>query len=130
MNITITSSLAKGVQELEKKLKIMKDLHNGPKNVTVGYSAPYAIYVHENLEIDHPAHDGYNCGGQAKFLEIPMKEMRGDLQKYIAERLRKGAKIGPTLLSAGLKVQRASQKIVPVHTGRLRRSAFTELTDV
>jgi hypothetical protein len=34
--------------------------------LAVGYSAPYAIYVHENLQAHHPI-------GQAKFLETPAR---------------------------------------------------------
>ncbi len=35
----------------------------------IRYVAPYAIYVHENLEVAHPHHaHNPNCHGQAKFL--------------------------------------------------------------
>lgn len=42
--------------------------------IIVAFTAPYAVYVHENLEIMHPIHPGYNCGGRAKFLEIALQE--------------------------------------------------------
>lgn len=38
----------------------------------IGFYQPYAMYVHENMEIKHPVHihNGveYDCGGEAKFL--------------------------------------------------------------
>jgi len=41
---------------------------------TVGYSLPYALRQHEELEYNHP------MGGEAKFLEKPFEENK---QKYI-----------------------------------------------
>ena len=45
-----------------------------PDYIIVTFTAPYASYVHENLEIAHPHHGGRNCGGRAKFLEIALQE--------------------------------------------------------
>lgn len=46
--------------------------------IVVGFSSPYAVYVHENLAIKHPIHaHGRNCGGRAKFLEIAATEILG-----------------------------------------------------
>lgn len=42
--------------------------------IIITFTAPYASYVHENLEIAHPHHGGRNCGGRAKFLEIALQE--------------------------------------------------------
>lgn len=99
----------------------------------VGYKAPHAIYVHENLEIDHPLHvDGSgsvrDCGGQAKFLEQPAREMLGSLGAEMAKmrRQKKGLRYSiQTLLD---RLYRASQKLVPVDTGALKRSGYTKLT--
>jgi hypothetical protein len=45
-----------------------------------GPSAPYAIYVHENLEAHHPV-------GQAKFLESAILEARGEIGQNIIMRI-------------------------------------------
>jgi hypothetical protein len=42
-------------------------------SVIVGYTEEYAIFVHENLEANHPV-------GQAKFLEQPLQE---NTDKYV-----------------------------------------------
>lgn len=99
----------------------------------VGYSAPYAIYVHENMEIDHPLHvDGSgsvrDCKGQAKFLEIPAREIlptvAGELAKM--KRNKKGLRYSiQTILD---RILRESRKLVPWMTGNLYRSGFTRLT--
>lgn len=43
-------------------------------SVVIAFTAPYASYVHENLNISHPIHGDRNCGGRAKFLEIATQE--------------------------------------------------------
>jgi predicted GTPase len=48
-----------------------------------GPAAPYAVYVHENLEAFHK-------NGQAKFLESVILESAPHLANRIAERVRKG----------------------------------------
>ena len=47
-------------------------------DVQVGYTAAYAVYVHENLEARH------RPGKSAKYLENPMKQNRDKLLKIIA----------------------------------------------
>lgn len=47
--------------------------------IVIGFTAPYATYVHENLEIKHPVHrNNPNCAGRAKFLEIALQEFFPD----------------------------------------------------
>lgn len=60
-----------------------------------GSAAPYAYFVHENLETNHNAphrdpRDGkeYTCGGQAKFLESAVREGIEGLGARIAERMK------------------------------------------
>jgi hypothetical protein len=103
------------------------------KMVRVGYSAPYAMKVHENLEIDHEVH---GCGGQAKFLEQPARQYRDAMASIVrAEVIGRG---GPEdlvesilrgMLKAGLALKEESQRLVPVQTGRLRDSAFVHVED-
>jgi len=52
--------------------------------IQIGYggaAAPYAIYVHERLDLRHKV-------GKAKFLEDPMKEALPKLPSSISERMR------------------------------------------
>lgn len=61
-----------------------KPVING-REVTVsievgGSAAPYAIYVHENLEVDHP-------NGQAKFLESTINESAPFMAARLAKRI-------------------------------------------
>lgn len=47
--------------------------------IVIAFTAPYASYVHENMEIAHPNHtSNTNCGGRAKFLEIALQEFFPD----------------------------------------------------
>jgi hypothetical protein len=87
----------------------------------VGYSAPYAVYVHENLTANHPN------GGQAKFLEQPMRAMRDDLAAIISRSLHGKNGLEEGLRRAGQTLLEASQALVPVDTGFLRSSGFVEV---
>lgn len=89
-------------------------------NVRVGYTAAYAVHVHENTQAFHRV-------GQAKFLEQPARELQGELAKVVVEYSKRGATLAQALFVAGLKLQRESQKLVPVHTGALKASAFTRI---
>lgn len=89
-------------------------------SVTVGYTQAYALFVHENLAAVHPI-------GQAKFLEQPARTMASELSQYIKNALKAKKTLSQALLLAGLKLQAASQKLVPVKTGALKGSAFTRL---
>ncbi|KKN23036.1 hypothetical protein LCGC14_0909070 [marine sediment metagenome] len=68
------------------------------------------------------------AGQQAKFLEQPFREMNasGETRRNIVAAIKGGATLIQALLLAGLRIQRASQKIVPVDLGNLKGSAFTE----
>lgn len=56
---------------------------DGGNQVIIGFTAPYATYVHENLEIKHPYHESNpDCGGQAKFLEKALQEFFPDRQVW------------------------------------------------
>lgn len=89
-------------------------------SVLVGYTQAYGIYVHENLEANHPV-------GQAKFLEEPARELADEMGAIVSKAMERGATLAQALLLAGLFLQRASQKLVPVDTGALKGSAFTRL---
>ena len=102
------------------------------KSVLVGYRANYAIYVHEippsvslAKRMGGKRTAQHKPGKQWKFLEQPAREMRGELARIIQRALKNGAKMQDALMLAGLRLQRESQKIVPVDTGNLKGSAFT-----
>lgn len=107
-----------------KLKKIFQDsLKNTKKaSVAVGYTANYAIYVHEmvNAVFQRPQ-------AEAKFLEKPVREMKNILLAQIEADLAMGIPLDQALFRAGLALQRASQEIVPVDTGNLRASAFTRI---
>ena len=144
------------VHRLRATLRAMEKLeresmrkNNG--SVVVGYAASYAVHVHEDLEAKHGAE--YNAaygrefgkrdkkgrflkgtGGkhsrgpdqQAKFLEKPAREMQDEIARTITQGVKNGLGLVKAQVVAGLLLQRASQKIVPVDLGNLRGSAFTE----
>lgn len=85
----------------------------------VGYTADYAIFVHEDLEAYHPV-------GQAKFLEEPAKAVTGSVAK---KALQQGATLKQAITLEALALQAASQDLCPVDTGNLKGSAFIEVTD-
>lgn len=85
--------------------------------VQVGYTARYAVYVHEDLETTHK-------NGEAKFLEKAARKvaprMRGIVAKYVKQK--KGLLNG--LKEAGDLLLAESNKKVPVDTGWLKSSGF------
>lgn len=118
--------------------------------VVVGYTASYAMAVHENIEMkwrglprsgevryaapgqvttghESTGRAGLYWGpaGQAKFLEGPAREMGDELGRITSEAVKRGKTFAQGLVLAGLRLQRESQKRVPVDTGNLRGSAFT-----
>lgn len=111
--------LDKLFQTLDKLRRDSERKNNG--NVVVGYSAAYAVYVHENLESRHTV-------GEAKYLEKPARKLIGSgvVGKVIIAARTQGIQVVKALLIVGLRLQRESQKLVPVDTGNLKGSAFTE----
>jgi hypothetical protein len=81
----------------------------------VEYTAPYAAYVHENLEVHHN-------NGQAKYLEEPARAMGPALGKQAAELMRGGMRLEAACRICMLELLRASQELVPVRNGFLKRS--------
>jgi hypothetical protein len=110
-------------------------------SVVVGYTANYALYVHENMAIWPP---GMRLAGQPrsrgrgaywdpqgrarpKFLEEPLRTHRDVLAQIVIDMLARGKSLTQALLAAGLRLQRESQMLVPVDTGNLKNSAFTRV---
>jgi hypothetical protein len=111
-----------GIDSLRKRLEGLKDKYVKPgedKSVVVGYTARYAVWVHERQAKHAP-------GKQWKYLEEPARRLSdGYLGLLIRDAMKGGATLIQALYIAGLRLQRASQEIVPIDTGNLRGSAFT-----
>lgn len=110
----------KGVESVVGSLRDLAAKAKGDTDVVVlvGFTASYAIYVHENMQAAHPT-------GQAKFLEDPLRTGKAQMMQIITTAVRQGKTIGQALLLAGLWLQGEAQKLCPVDTGALRASAFT-----
>lgn len=138
------------LRKLEKLERAANRKHTG--DVVVGYGASYASFVHENVEMklkgkprgsktrkrDKQGKFVEGGGGyrghywdpqgraQAKFLEEPARTYRKAMAKIVVDVTRATGSMMKGLLFAGLRLQRESQKLVPVETGNLKGSAFTE----
>ena len=112
------------IERLQHKLEKLVDRYRseGTPSVVVGYTANYAIYVHERQARHSP-------GKQSKFLEQPAREMGAEIGDTIALAVKRGVKLLPALYMGGVKLQTASERIVPVDTGNLRGSSFTARED-
>lgn len=111
----------KGVNKMISKFKRLERKSKREDNVTVlvGYTANYALKVHEDLNAAHTV-------GQSKYLEQPARELNKELVTIIKSiRIATGSLL-KGLLTAGLRLQRASQLLVPIDTGNLKGSAFTK----
>lgn len=113
-----------------------KALADSGHSVVVGYTAAYALPVHENIEMKlkgQPRPKGrgryWDPQGraQAKFLEQPARELGPELGRIVGQAVKKGLPLIVGLQLAGLRLQRASQRLVPVDTGNLKNSAFTRI---
>lgn len=113
------SAVLLGIKNWRKAMAIEKKRRKSA-SVIVGYTANYAIYVHEMVGANFK-----RPGSQAKFLEQPARAMQGKVRKFVLQSLKNGGSVEDGLFAAGLKLQRDSMKIVPVDTGFLRASAFT-----
>lgn len=112
-----------GDRSLRRKLKKLSKNSKGA-TILVGYTANYAIYVHENVGANFQ-----RPGSQAKFLETPLRENSKKYVGIVAKTIKSGGSFTQGLMLAGLSLQRDSQKLCPVDTGNLRASAFTRKED-
>lgn len=112
------------ITQLQSKLVKLVNRYrsDGTPSVVVGYTASYAVYVHEKPAKHVP-------GTQWKFLEQPARELGRELGSMISRSLSNGVKLLQALYLAGLRLQRASQQIAPVDTGNMRAGAFTARED-
>lgn len=108
-----------GFSDLHKKLAVMQK-QKAPEPVLIGYSAPYAIHVHENMMAHHP-------NGEAKFLVKAIIEQTKAVRRYITKRIKAGDKMQDVLIAVANMYMDASDKKVPVATGALRASRYVKV---
>lgn len=111
--------IVEGISDLVEKLRgrANKSMKKDEGFFTVGYSAPYAIYVHENLQANHEH-------GQAKFLERPTRELHGELARSIRTDVGKDLGLEMANKNAAISLLKASQELVPTDTGALKASGY------
>ena len=141
MKIEGTEELIKALKDRAKKWLGESDaMARGGKgsSVVTGFTAGYALSVHENLEMrgaGKPRRSGHGLywdpQGIAgpKFLENPARELSnsGELSRILTSLVRSGKTVMQGLLACGLRIQREAQQRVPVDTGVLKASAFTRV---
>jgi len=109
-----------GLKSLKATLKkLVKKYGPAKPSVVVGYTANYAVYVHENKSAKHKA------GKSAKFLEGPARAKSKQISDKIEGGLKIGVALDDALLLGGQQLQRESEIVVPIEFGALRGSAFT-----
>ena len=109
--------------ELEIKLKAMANEAGlkGNVSVVVGYTQTYAVKVHEDLTARHKE------GKEAKYLETPARRLAPEIKRTVRREYAKTRDMEMSLLVGGLRLQRESQKIVPIDTSALKASAYSAL---
>lgn len=117
-----------------RKRKVESELKH---HVVVGYSAPYAVYVHENMEMKlegepRPSGIGVYWGrptapGQSKFLEEPARTKAKLIGVRTAQVAKSTGSIIRALKAGGNLLKTESQNLVPVEYGDLKDSAYVEV---
>lgn len=97
--------------------RIRKAAGDKDVQVRVGYNAPYALVVHEDMEAHHD-------NGQAKFLEQPARQNGKIYGQLVSDALKQGKTMRQALMSAATALKLDSQALCPVDTGALKQSAF------
>lgn len=113
-----TLGLEQALQNLNAK--IQKAVKDADVEVVVGYSAPYALIVHEDLEAHHD-------NGQAKFLEQPARVNATTYGKRIAAEVKSKKTMRQALMTGATQLKRDSQALCPVDTGVLKASAYVKV---
>lgn len=109
-----------GVDRLQKRLAALARRHKPVSQAVVKYTAPYAVYVHEDMQAFHPT-------GQAKFLETAIRTEASHVAQVVRTELAHGKSMEEALLTGGYVVLFASNALVPVDTGFLRASGRVDV---
>jgi hypothetical protein len=121
--------LADRFVEVEGKDKLIRALKKATEDrsksakVTVGYEAPYSIFVHEDLEAYHEP------PGSAKYLETPSRENTKVLSAIVRKAAEAGKPLSEALREAGEYLLERSREVVPIDTGYLYLSGFVEVEE-
>lgn len=126
-----------GVDAVLRKLKFQEQKHPHTITVLVGYTASYALAVHEKVEMKlagqprQKPRKGYYWDpqgrAQAKFLETPARTESREISRITREVTKATGDFEKGLAFGGLHLQRESQLMVPVDEGNLKASAFTSI---
>lgn len=125
--------------KLEKQLKaeIAKAEKDGETaKLRTGFRAPYAIYVHEKVEMkwkDIPRASGISKywrakGGRygtAKYLEHPARAYRQEFSRIIVKSMKNGSSLTRAITIAMINLRQKARYIVPYEYGDLHQSAYT-----
>jgi len=121
----------KGAKKLIANLKRRQQKFSKEITIAAGYDAPYAIFVHEAIEMKlkgkkRPSGIGVYWGpsGKAKFLEDPARQETKAIGAAISTTLQAGGSIVEALMAGGNLLLDISEKQVPVETGKLVESTF------
>lgn len=104
----------------------------------VGYTAPYALAVHENVEMKwrgRPRKSGRGSywdppgRGQAKYLEGPARRYKKVIMSIIKDGLNRGLTLVKAVYLGAQRLFRESQAVVPVHTGYLKSTGYVSVKE-
>lgn len=116
--MAVTRQSVLGLEKVVTKLRNLVTARRTAKaTVAAGYATPYALYVHEDLAINRRS-------GQPKFLEQPTREEEPKVKEIVYRSMAEGRTLGQALVKAANHIMDVSKKMVPVDTGRLKRSNF------
>ena len=116
-------------------LKMRESQKQASGRILVGYSAPYAMFVHEAVGmvlqgLPRPSGLGNYWdpkGAQAKFLEQPTRIYAKDMGHFICQQMRHGSTLLIAMTRAARILLRESKKLVPVETGLLKESGYIKV---
>lgn len=106
-----------GTGEVQKRLNALSLKGQSKAQVTIGFAAPYAVNVHENLTAYHP-------NGQAKFLETAYRRSARAARDVITQKLKQRRGLLDAMTAGGKVILNDARSIVPVDTGYLRDSGY------
>jgi hypothetical protein len=132
------------IRKMEDVLRALNKakLKYGPRrpSVIVGYTARYALYVHEMVDEKGKKRVGEGIKrrrpslgmywdpqgkGQSKFLEEPFLKNRKNIGKEVVRVTKATDSLVFGLLAGGQMLENLSRELVPVNLGNLKASSFT-----
>lgn len=116
-----TSVKMEGFGKVSSRFKAMTLKGRKRLTVKVGFATPYAARIHEDLEMYH------NPPTQAKYLEQPLRELQDAMGEVVVQNLINKESLETALIRAGNLLLEAALPLVPIDTGRLRRSGYVKV---